>query len=134
MPLPSDFHERIKTMPDDEVLDILARPSDYLPEAVELARAERARRGLADAGIAIAEERSKAVEEDVALRATIPLSPGLKWACFLLPINVAMYIRAVTYSGTGYKRKAHDAAFWMGCGLLFYLALEIVGSHFLRHK
>ena len=46
MKLPPDFERTLKTMSDDDLCTMLASYEEYLPEAIELARAELQKRKL----------------------------------------------------------------------------------------
>jgi hypothetical protein len=66
---PPELHAKIAQMPDSELLDMLNRPEDWIPEALDLSRSELTRRGV-DFGAKVmarqacesAEAESKAAE------------------------------------------------------------------------
>jgi hypothetical protein len=46
MPLPTGFSKQLADLPDSQLSKMLSRPEDYLPEALEAARAELLRRNV----------------------------------------------------------------------------------------
>ena len=52
MKLPADFEKTLAEKPAEELCEMLANAGDYLPEAIQAARAELGRRGLPKANVA----------------------------------------------------------------------------------
>jgi hypothetical protein len=126
MPLPSGFEDRLRSLNDADVLAIIAKPDDYQPEAVALARVEVARRNLSADQVAVAAQVERTADALAEAKAEVPLSMAMRLLCFLLPLNPWMFFTAIGYGGYGYKRKARDAWLAMAAGVVFYFLLAIV--------
>ena len=78
MKLPPDFPRTLQAMTDDELCQMLAAYEDYLPEAIEAARAEFDRRKLPPASVVQPRRRLEADRTQSAK----PSSGFVHWLAF----------------------------------------------------
>lgn len=97
MPGPTNFSAYYKTISDTELLTILDKPEDYLPEAIEAATNELASRQLTDEEKIIAKapleyaqlKQKKQAEKIKAIESTVKSSAG-SFLGFLNPVSLNM--------------------------------------------
>jgi len=121
---PTELAHRYAREETEELIRIaFVRSSEYVAEAVAVAREELRRRGVEGGS----DDRITVVREEEAERQKVadePLDLGVKIVCFLLPSAVGA-ICALSHSNQGKTRAAADAWTCTGLGFLVRTALLI---------
>ncbi len=123
-----DFAKRYSHAPDEELVSIVSADG-FVPEAVDAAKAELARRNLSPddfAGLSVHVKDLQRVEES---RPAVPLSTAGKLAFFAFgPCLLFTLAAAVLLRTSGFRRKSNDAFKWTGIGIAFWLSLGFIAS------
>ena len=99
MKLPQDFERTLTTMSDDELCDMLASYEEYLPEAIERARAELHRRKLSVAEVVHHRRNIQAAHSKVPVRSNY----FLHWIAFhICAIALLLVIKSCDWSGSSH--------------------------------
>jgi hypothetical protein len=93
MTLPPNFKEALRSRSDEELCEMFAHSKEYLPEALEAAKAEASRRNLSF-------EQSASINQTTApanVEANIPARPFFRW----IPTAVALWLMGGIYGLCG---------------------------------
>jgi len=128
-PESAELKQRFERKDTEALLRVAhARPGDYRPEAVELARQVLATRDVAlddpstQVVLAELEQERVAAGDEAAQR----LSRGLKPLCFVF-CGIPGILIAIVQGGNNHTRRAHDAWVWVGNGWLARIVLLFIG-------
>jgi len=122
------FAEAMSKRTNVELINILNSPDgDYVPEAMEAARAEFDKRKLSKQQLVVAAQEIEEKKQLDETKANEPLSSNRKWLAIVLPGRG--FLRYVIYNSEGYHRKAKElktytlygVIMWVCIILLFYL-------------
>ena len=122
----NQFAQRMSSLSDQQLLQVMVDRKDYVPEALRAAEAEIARRAIPDPILdaALAEgERRKSIADE---RSDVPLSFTYQWLYFGLSFLACTPMVAFFYryhAESGYDRRSQESLRMVFLGILFYLAL-----------
>ena len=123
-----DFAKRYSHAPDEELVNIVSADG-FVPEAVEAANVELARRNISPddfAGLSVRVKSLQRVEES---RPAVPLSTAGKMAFFAFgPCLLFTLAAAVLLRTSGFRRKSNDAFKWTGIGIAFWFSIGCIAS------
>lgn len=122
-----NFEERMSKLSDEELYDVLAHESDYIPEAIEAAKKALQNRNLSAEKLTELESNLQEQELEKEEEADIPLSWPLRIFLFLFPLGVAQILISEYYRNKKYKKRAKECWVCMGYGIFFYITLSILG-------
>jgi len=126
MTLPRDFEKDLATKNDEELCEILGNAEDYLPEALDLVRAEVERRHVSQT--AVASQVQAAAEARTALevrKGELPLDRYLKVLVLLLGPWLAIFL-FIHFRTEGCKRKAKESLIWILYHMVLAFGLAIL--------
>jgi hypothetical protein len=109
--LPADFEKTLAEKPAEELCEMLANAEDYLPEAIEAARAELGRRELPEANVATMVQSATAqrVAEEAEYRDG-PLDMRIVILIFGLWVGVGCFLY---YRAKGCRKKSRQSLLWI---------------------
>jgi hypothetical protein len=130
MQLPSAFLAELPQRTNEELYDMLAHADDYLPEALEAARAELGKRNLSPERVANLESVSQQNRSNEQHKADESLGWIVRILMFLssMTIFLAMLGLAIMpsrYQSRGYTKKAKQCWTCWGVGLAFWVLLWV---------
>ena len=127
MNLPLGLAKTLREMSDEEVFAMVARGAGYVPDALEAARVELARRNLSSDTVAAFEASYCADELAAEDRAKRPLPWVLRVINFLLPLGIPQMTLAGGFGAKGYTRRERECWSWMWRGVAFYVLTFLSG-------
>jgi hypothetical protein len=126
MALPKDFANQLSLKSDTEVYDILAHAEDYLPEALEAAKAELSKRNLPAERVAELEAAVQSERATEGAKADERLGWPMRILIFFLCAGVPGALLAVYYANNGYRAKAKDCWITMGVSIAAHVVLSVM--------
>lgn len=126
MSLPKDFFVQLPLKTDGELYDMLAHQDDYLPEALEAAKDELAKRNLAPERVAQLEAtvQSQKVAEET--KAQERLGWPMRIFIFIFCAGLFGALLAVYYDSKGYKKKASDCWITLGVSAAIHIVAGVL--------
>ena len=126
MALPQDFWDRLPTRSDRELLDMLAHPEDYLPEARDALAAELEKRNIAPEVRVELQTQSQASKHQEDAKASERLGIGLRIFIVIFCFGLTGVLLAVYYDSKGCKQKARDCWMMLALSLALHFLLGIL--------
>lgn len=122
------FVEEMARRTDAELIAIVTSDkNDYMPAALAVAEEEVHRRGLSHEQIELYRTKSADNRRQKDQRAEKSLSFGLKAFGFFMPFTAFPLLIIMGFMvSKGYKRKSREFAFWILCGMSFYVAVGLL--------
>ena len=117
-----DFSKVMADQSDIQLLDILASPDEYNPDAIKAAHEELRRRNLSSekmSSLQVLAEQARSISEHA-------LPWPMRGLAFLLALTTIPGIILVgfvqaRYNKQGYARKSKELAIWFGFGFVFWI-------------
>ena len=124
--LPPDFEKTLADKSAEELCEMLANAEDYLPEAIEAARAELGRRALPKASVTTMVE--SASQQRIAEQSEYregPLDTRMRILVLLFGLWAGL-ILFFYYRGKGCRLKAKQSLIWILYHFLILLGLGVI--------
>jgi hypothetical protein len=125
MKLPADFEKTLAEKPAEELCEMLANAEDYLPEAIQAARAELGRRELPEANVATMVQSAtvqRVAEETEYRDGPLDIRIRILILIFGLWLGVGCFLY---YRAKGCRKKSRQSLLWIlyHVGVLFGLGV-----------
>ena len=126
MELPKDFWKQLPLKSDAQLLEMLARADDYLPEAIIAAKEELGRRDIPPEVVTQIEGKVQSEKLAESARADEPLAWPLRILIFLFCSGVLGVLLAMYYDNRGYTRKSKECWMTLFASLAFHVVMAVL--------